>query len=283
MFRTRKGFTLIELLVVIAIIAILAAILFPVFAQAREKARGASCLSNTKQIALAVMMYVQDTDEMYPIVQWWNDYRWDTMQGGWAFAVDPYIKNLGVWKCPSDGSGLAKCPKGDQWGWAGVILDYPGNAYHAGWSGSYNYAMGPFNYTETSGISWMELGSVSLSKMVRPADTVLTAERHGQDTNGAYPFDFCSTGAPTGDVITNDFDEPGHCIPDPRGCTLGGHSPPNPDAVFPWGRNGTVSAHHSETASFTFCDGHVKAMRPVATNPDPVNHWELNMWDGTRQ
>jgi len=280
MRRGRSAFTLIELLVVIAIIAILAAILFPVFAQAREKARQTSCLSNSKQIALAVMMYVQDTDETYPIVQWWADYPWSTMQGGWAFAVMPYIKNLGIWKCPSDGSGLQKCPKNDPWGWAGVILNYPGNALHAGWSGSYNYAMGPFNYVPGSGITWMELGAISVAKMVRPADTILLGERHGQDTDGSYPFDFCSSGAPTGDVITNDLNEPGHCIPDPRGCSVG--RAPDPNAPFPWGVNGTISAHHNEMATFAFCDGHVKAMRPVATNPDPANHWELNMWDGTR-
>ncbi|MBC7807537.1 MAG: prepilin-type N-terminal cleavage/methylation domain-containing protein, partial [Akkermansiaceae bacterium] len=64
--RVKSGFTLIELLVVIAIIAILAAILFPVFAQAREKARQISCLSNQKQIGIAMMMYVQDYDETYP-------------------------------------------------------------------------------------------------------------------------------------------------------------------------------------------------------------------------
>jgi len=69
--RTRKGFTLIELLVVIAIIAILAAILFPVFARAREKARSSSCLSNTKQIVLAILMYAQDYDErMVPSRCW---------------------------------------------------------------------------------------------------------------------------------------------------------------------------------------------------------------------
>jgi len=80
-----RGFTLIELLVVIAIIAILAAILFPVFAQAREKARQASCLSNIKQIALGTMMYIQDNDEAFPRMtlqptpaprQSWATYTW---------------------------------------------------------------------------------------------------------------------------------------------------------------------------------------------------------------
>ena len=68
MYRRRLGFTLIELLVVIAIIAILAAILFPVFARAREKARQTQCLSNYKQLALAVQMYIQDYDGVYPYV-----------------------------------------------------------------------------------------------------------------------------------------------------------------------------------------------------------------------
>jgi prepilin-type N-terminal cleavage/methylation domain-containing protein/prepilin-type processing-associated H-X9-DG protein len=91
----RKGFTLIELLVVIAIIAILAAILFPVFAQARDKARTASCLSNQKQLGLAVMQYVQDYDEVFPSV--------DT--GAHHLSLQPYMKNIDVFKCPS-GSGL---------------------------------------------------------------------------------------------------------------------------------------------------------------------------------
>ncbi|MBQ7256091.1 MAG: DUF1559 domain-containing protein [Abditibacteriota bacterium] len=127
-----KGFTLIELLVVIAIIAILAAILFPVFAQAREKARQANCLSNTKQFGTALQLYVDDYDETYPIIGdqaqrivgvntmadnngaykgypgnqyitvssfWWADYA--THYYTWADAIFPYVKNVKMYVCPS--------------------------------------------------------------------------------------------------------------------------------------------------------------------------------------
>ena len=98
MFR-RRGFTLIELLVVIAIIAILAAILFPVFARAREKARQTSCLSNMKQLGLAFMMYAQDYDEtLIPLANGGYGiarYRWTTL-------IDPYVKNQQILTCPSD-------------------------------------------------------------------------------------------------------------------------------------------------------------------------------------
>jgi prepilin-type N-terminal cleavage/methylation domain-containing protein/prepilin-type processing-associated H-X9-DG protein len=95
----RRGFTLIELLVVIAIIAILAAILFPVFARAREKARQASCLSNTKQLALAEMQYCQDYDEM---TSPYGDHSCPTTPcHHWWDGVAPYIKNTQVLRCPS--------------------------------------------------------------------------------------------------------------------------------------------------------------------------------------
>ncbi|HLK14132.1 MAG TPA: prepilin-type N-terminal cleavage/methylation domain-containing protein [Fimbriimonadaceae bacterium] len=102
----RKGFTLIELLVVIAIIAILAAILFPVFAQAKLQAKKAADLSNYKQATLALLMYTNDSDDTYPLSTFWDDtftlpfttgYSWSS-----AWCVQPYIKNLGIYDCPVD-------------------------------------------------------------------------------------------------------------------------------------------------------------------------------------
>ncbi len=90
-----RGFTLIELLVVIAIIAILAAILFPVFAKAREAARKTSCLSNMKQLGTAFMMYTQDYDEKYCD-------RNGGVTGHWGYAIQPYVKNYGLFSCPSN-------------------------------------------------------------------------------------------------------------------------------------------------------------------------------------
>ena len=106
--RRQKGFTLIELLVVIAIIAILAAILFPVFAQARAKARQTACLSNMRQLGTAIMMYSQDADEV--VVPSQNGvagalYSWPTL-------ILPYVKNTGVFECPSADENYASQPLG---------------------------------------------------------------------------------------------------------------------------------------------------------------------------
>lgn len=106
----RHGFTLIELLVVIAIIAILAAILFPVFARAREKARQASCTSNSKQIGLAFQMYTADYDQTYPGT--WVGYPLTI----WAHVLQPYVKNAQIMTCPSK---LAQS-------WTGGLNDRPG-------------------------------------------------------------------------------------------------------------------------------------------------------------
>ena len=129
----RRGFTLIELLVVIAIIAILAAILFPVFAQARESARRASCLSNTKQFGSATMMYVQDYDESYPMS------LYAVNSGGKKVfsvydAVQPYMKNVGVFMCPSEPQSMD---------WDAFLTQGPPNGCLGGALGA---SMGNFKY-----------------------------------------------------------------------------------------------------------------------------------------
>jgi len=95
-YRRHRGFTLIELLVVVAIIALLAAILFPVFSEAREKARRASCVNNEKQLGLAITQYAQDNDEAFPCgtVPAWA--------AGWGGAIYPYVKATGPYTCPDD-------------------------------------------------------------------------------------------------------------------------------------------------------------------------------------
>jgi prepilin-type N-terminal cleavage/methylation domain-containing protein/prepilin-type processing-associated H-X9-DG protein len=125
---TIRGFTLIELLVVIAIIAILAAILFPVFAQARESARAISCLSNMRQIGLGLRMYSQDNDEIFPSNRMGyttiGDQTADPLyEGGfnWRNAIQPYLKNKGILSCPSNPAarpgGLGGFPPEDSTKW----------------------------------------------------------------------------------------------------------------------------------------------------------------------
>src|ERR1044071_5637247 len=104
MKRRNFGFTLIELLVVIAIIAILAAILFPVFAQAREKARSISCMSNNKQYATATLMYAQDYDERFPMAAWFDNTKFCV--NTFYHDVQPYVKNHQITQCPSEPDAL---------------------------------------------------------------------------------------------------------------------------------------------------------------------------------
>src|SRR6187401_2552257 len=99
--RHKQGFTLIELLVVIAIIAILAAILFPAFARARENARRASCQSQLKQIGLGIAQYTQDYDEKYPLVYVCYDGTCNSDYQYWQGLVQPYMKSTQIFVCPS--------------------------------------------------------------------------------------------------------------------------------------------------------------------------------------
>jgi prepilin-type N-terminal cleavage/methylation domain-containing protein/prepilin-type processing-associated H-X9-DG protein len=167
LLRRHRGFTLIELLVVIAIIAILAAILFPVFARAREKARQSGCQSNLKQIGIAATMYAQDYDETM-VTAW----RMSNNQDGttWADMLMPYMKNLQLLDCPS--SGLKTALLGPTtWGGYTVnrtALSYGINAnYYGGYAGS---ASGPTANRPTG---------MNMARIQAPAETVLHTDHYG--------------------------------------------------------------------------------------------------------
>ncbi|MCX7687267.1 MAG: prepilin-type N-terminal cleavage/methylation domain-containing protein [Fimbriimonadales bacterium] len=135
--RYGRGFTLIELLVVIAIIAILAAILFPVFAQARESARQSTCGSNMSQLSRAIAMYAADNEQTLPmnrvVLGPGGGVLPDPLKRTWASLVSPYVKNKDVFFCPSGEKPPAEINLDDwaQRGW--IALGY--NTHIAGWSG----------------------------------------------------------------------------------------------------------------------------------------------------
>jgi prepilin-type N-terminal cleavage/methylation domain-containing protein len=160
-----RAFTLIELLVVIAIIAILAAILFPVFAQAREKARSAACLSNQQQIGTAVQMYVQDYDEHLPNACSWGR-AWDacTARTGVPAYIQellaPYVKNEGVWYCPSVGRDHA----------LGVGNPKVKTMLDNGTSYIWNHATQPVPYGPLKGKPGVTVSGLALAAIPRPAE-----------------------------------------------------------------------------------------------------------------
>lgn len=153
-----KAFTLIELLVVIAIIAILAAILFPVFARAREKARQTSCLSNMKQMGTSSMMYVQDYDERFPL-SYYLSANSQAQPCAFTFlaAVEPYVKNRQIYQCPSE-------PKAMNIDDAFRNLGLPG-----GECGGFTWASYNFNYALTN------IG-VAVASIEYPTETAVASD-----------------------------------------------------------------------------------------------------------
>jgi prepilin-type N-terminal cleavage/methylation domain-containing protein/prepilin-type processing-associated H-X9-DG protein len=166
--RTIKAFTLIELLVVIAIISIISAILFPVFARARENARKSSCQSNLKQIGLATMMYIQDYDETFPM---------GVMDSGeWFQLFAPYIKNTQIFVCPTAGpiSGYLNSG-GYGWNLAGTYRD--GSANTGNGFGGYPATIG-------SGYAGTPTGScLKLATIQEPSKTIFITD---PSSNGYY-------------------------------------------------------------------------------------------------
>lgn len=158
--RNRDAFTLIELLVVIAVIAILAAILFPVFSRARESARKASCQSNLKQLASAALMYAQDYDEVLP--KGWN---WNAANSYWYDLLFPYVRNAQVYRCPSlPSNGYT----GAQVTTFGLSSSQVGYGWNAGTSGAL--------YCDGCGSSYNWGPWVPLQGIPVPAETILMAD-----------------------------------------------------------------------------------------------------------
>lgn len=218
-----RGFTLIELLVVIAIIGILAAILFPVFARARENARRASCQSNLKQIGLGISQYIQDYDEKLPLRR--HDGDMSRVVFSWRRQTFPYTKSAQVFSCPSNTSNTILNDDS-------VAANMTTAGLPAGSPQFYrSYALNATN-TNVGGTAPSEQATAqSIAAIPATAQTVLVSESK-------------------------------NCCAEVRF-----HDTPaffsNPSAVF---------TGHLGTVNFLFADGHVKAMKPLATGT-PVNMW----------
>jgi prepilin-type N-terminal cleavage/methylation domain-containing protein/prepilin-type processing-associated H-X9-DG protein len=226
----KSGFTLIELLVVIAIIAILAAILFPVFAQAREKARSVTCLSNFKQLGSGVLMYMQDYDGAYPLA-WYG-----IPQYGFDCVLQPYVKNLKVFECPSN--------KVTPRYWDGYVTYF--NIPPPGIAGS--YAMNGDLAARTGKTDRAGLTEMSVQA---PADTILMTEIW--DTRGPG-------GAKTSHAVKG------------VGTVLDGPE----HEIFTSSKNDVCTRIpfkiHQGGSNYNFCDGHAKWLRVEQT----FNKWRAD-------
>jgi len=187
----RNAFTLIELLVVIAIIAILAAILFPVFAQAREKARAISCVSNFKQGATAIAMYSQDYDEtMVPLQYGCCGYDPRLGERAWLQLVQPYIKNWGIRRCPSDGTNTDAQSLANM-GYSPSDPDYVKEyGYALNTDLGYNYLyLSPFSaaHPVDSAGNFVSFLGTGLGNLQKPATTIMLVDSIWDRTAGGTP------------------------------------------------------------------------------------------------
>jgi len=259
MVRANRAFTLIELLVVIAIIAILAAILFPVFAQAREKARQITCISNEKQIGLGIMMYVQDYDETYMPADSFFDAPTYNDQHEWPDLVQPYIKNGDLAK--NNVGKLANFGAGGMWSCPSFPI------YESG-----NYGINNAISTDANA-PWQPNGpypTANISSINSPADVVLVTEKGENNAGWGYIYfdawegnwtDFVAPvgGNATHDGARYDLDQTGKANPtgQPHDCDL-----PIPGvANAQWDACSLYPRYrHQKTTNCIFADGHAKSM-----------------------
>lgn len=230
------GFTLIELLIVIAIIALLAAILFPVFARARENARRSSCQSNMKQFGLAILQYTQDYDEKFP--------KGATGVGsGWGGQTYPYVKSIQLYKCPSDSTVAGTF----------VPAGYTGPAYVVSYYYNNNFAgVTPYDqaYNNAQGTA------ISQSQIKDPTQSVLLWEATGASF---YPNTAGENVAPA----SNAHDAYGG-LP-ATGQLSGGYN-------SGWVNSGLGSTpRHFDGANYLAADGHVKWLKPEKVSAGRTN------------
>jgi prepilin-type N-terminal cleavage/methylation domain-containing protein/prepilin-type processing-associated H-X9-DG protein len=291
--RLRRGFTLIELLVVIAIIAILAAILFPVFAQAREKARAASCLSNTKQIGLAVMMYAQDNDETLvpyrisgPTGVVLNPFGADTRVGASAKRaiffnqlLNPYIKNDGIWKCTSKPNGWVNIDAAGAMGNAGSgFQSYGGqNSYAAN-----NYVFKSVSFAANGVVTG---STFALAALGEPANTLGMVDGSYYNAlprpNALCPKGLTLAGDPDGTAFTTTSSYPVYWKN--LGNSYWGFSDlPNPSDLQ---ARTLAKARHTGSLNVIFMDGHSKAINAdrVIDDPGLVPGGTTSLWDPYKQ
>lgn len=256
----RNGFTLIELLVVIAIIAILAAILFPVFAQAREKARQITCLSNLKQLGLSMAMYSQDYDETMMIAQTsnaTNTYRWPQL-------LAPYTKSRGFVFCPD---GNYSTPVTGATTYQDTINNPNGNGgfndYYYGLYPSYGYNYAYLSPTSTCPDAF---DTANAACTVTPSTGISAVASPSGIFAGGSGISLAGIDAPAqtvamGDSISSPTSSPttlewGYYII--RAPQLWAKTPPTPLDRESYGR---LLPRHTETANVQFVDGHAKAMK----------------------
>lgn len=241
MFRSqpqkgRLGFTLIELLVVIAIIAILAAILFPVFAQAREKARAISCLSNLKQIGLAMMQYTQDNDEHFPSSAGpGNGTPGNPI--GWGDEIQPYAKSVQLFHCPDDPTPQSQDPAQNPYNPAPAGTPDPGPFGSGYTSYFYNAVVGTIGY----GYNYHQ--GIALAQLLSPALTITNGDNISYDASNGLPY---GSGFGCRTAITTH--PTSYCASSGSGAAI----------------NQVPATRHTEGANYLFADGHAKFTRPDA-------------------